>query len=141
MDLTRSLKKLESHMWQLWREIVRESGGLELTHSEMAYLYTLMTEPSGMRLTNLAQAMKVSKASASTMTTKLESRGYLRRIPCPEDGRATLLQATEKSLCLEREEDNVYRRTARAFEKALEVPEYQELCRLMAKGCPEIKKE
>jgi DNA-binding MarR family transcriptional regulator len=141
MDLTKSLKKLESHMWQLWREIARESGSLELTHSEMVYLYALMAEPGGMRLTDLAQSMKVSKASASAMTTKLEGRGYLRRIPCPEDGRATLLQATEKSFSLEKEEDNVYRRTAKVFEKALDASEYQEFCRLMAKGCPVIKRE
>ncbi|MCW7753860.1 MarR family transcriptional regulator [Desulfobotulus sp. H1] len=135
MDLAECLKVLQAHMWELWREAANRSGSGELTSSELYYLYALLGSSEGMRLTELAEVMRVSKASASAMAAKLESRGYLERWPCPEDRRASLLRVTVKSRGLEQEDDRVFRCMAKRIEDSLGQDEYRELSRLLVRVC------
>lgn len=139
MELSESLKRLQWHMWHLWRESARHSGSMELTNSEYDYLYALISRREGMRLTELAVCMKVSKASASAMASKLEGRGYIRRVPCPEDGRAVRLQATDKAAALEKEELDIYASTSRALAAKLDEQELGQLSRLLAKACTDLE--
>lgn len=133
------LKKLQWHLWFCWREVSRQSGSMELTNSEFDYLYALLEPPQGMRLTELAECMKVSKASASAMVSKLEKRGYIQRISCPEDGRATLLQATEKGAALEKEEMDIYAQTTQQMAASLTPEEQQQFEHLLHKACGSLK--
>jgi DNA-binding MarR family transcriptional regulator len=133
------LKKLQWHLWFCWREVSRQSGSMELTNSEFDYLYALLEHPQGMRLTELAECMKVSKASASAMVSKLEKRGYIQRISCPEDGRATLLQATEKGAALEKEEMDIYAQTTQQMVVSLTPEEQQQFEHLLHKACGSLK--
>jgi DNA-binding MarR family transcriptional regulator len=48
----------------------------------------------GLRITEFADLMQVTKSAASQLVTFLESRGLLERVPDPKDGRATLVRAT-----------------------------------------------
>lgn len=139
MELTESLKWLQWHMWDLWRESARRSGSMDLTNSEFDYLYALISRREGMRLTELAACMKVSKASASAMVSKLERRGYIRRVPCPNDGRAVRLQATKKAAALEKEELDIYAAMARTLSAELDDAELAQLSRLLAKACVNLK--
>ncbi|TBM25969.1 MarR family winged helix-turn-helix transcriptional regulator [Hafnia paralvei] len=129
------LKKLQWHLWFCWREVSRQSGSMELTNSEFDYLYALLEHPQGVRLTELAECMKVSKASASAMVSKLESRGYIQRVPCSDDGRATLLQVTKKGTALEKEEMDIYTETAQKMASALTPEERQQFELLLHKAC------
>ncbi|PSJ48170.1 MarR family transcriptional regulator [Zobellella endophytica] len=134
--MTDSLKQLEWFIWHRWREHSRQSGSMELTSSELEYLYALMSaQGPGLRLTELAALMQVSKASASTMARKLDRQGYLRREACPEDARASRLLPTDKALYLQKEETSVYRETATAMGRALSEEELAQLERLLAKAC------
>ncbi|NEY28386.1 MarR family transcriptional regulator [Escherichia coli] len=133
------LKKLQWHLWFCWREVSRQSGSMELTNSEFDYLYALLEHPQGIRLTELAECMKVSKASASAMVSKLEKRGYIQRISCPEDGRATLLQATEKGAALEKEEMDIYAQTTQQMATSLTPEEQQQFEHLLHKACGSLK--
>lgn len=114
MTLTDSLKRLQWHMWHHWRQYAQHSGSMELSNSELDYLYALISAEHGLRLTELAERMNVSKASASAsaMASKLEARGYLQRQPCAEDGRAMRLLATAKSNALKQEERDTTAQTA-----------------------------
>ncbi|MBD3894734.1 MarR family transcriptional regulator [Halomonas sp. ML-15] len=135
MTLESDLKDLGWEIWNRWREHGRRSGSMELTAAELDYLYALLSTPDGMRLTQLAALLRVSKASASTMVSKLETRGYLYRSACPEDGRAVLLHATDKARHIEKEECDVYAETAAALRQRLDDEEIRQLEWLLGKAC------
>ncbi|BBQ28390.1 TPA: MarR family transcriptional regulator [Enterobacter cloacae] len=139
MTLTDSLKRLQWHMWHHWRQYAQHSGSMELSNSELDYLYALISAEHGLRLTELAERMNVSKASASAMASKLEARGYLQRLPCTEDGRAMRLLATAKSNALEQEERDVYVHTAASLAEHLSPEEMQQLSHLLAKACQSLE--
>jgi len=139
MPITDSLKRLQWHMWHHWRQYAQHSGSMELSNSELDYLYALMSAENGLRLTELAERMSVSKASASAMASKLEARGYLQRLPCSDDGRAMRLLATAKSNALEQEERDVYVQTAASLEQNLSREEMQQLSHLLAKACQTLE--
>lgn len=139
MTLTDSLKRLQWHMWHHWRQYAQHSGSMELSNSELDYLYALISAEHGLRLTELAERMNVSKASASAMASKLEARGYLQRLPCAEDGRAMRLLATAKSNALEQEERDVYVHTAASLAEHLSAEEMQQLSQLLAKACQSLE--
>lgn len=139
MTLTDSLKRLQWHMWHHWRQYAQHSGSMELSNSELDYLYALISAEHGLRLTELAERMNVSKASASAMASKLEARGYLQRLPCTEDGRAMRLLATAKSNALEQEERDVYVHTAASLAEHLSAEEMQQLSHLLAKACQSLE--
>jgi DNA-binding MarR family transcriptional regulator len=139
MTLTDSLKRLQWHMWHHWRQHAQHSGSMELSNSELDYLYALISAEHGLRLTELAERMNVSKASASAMASKLEARGYLQRLPCTEDGRAMRLLATAKSSALEQEERDVYVHTAASLAEHLSPEEMQQLSHLLAKACQSLE--
>ncbi|MBX9762584.1 MAG: MarR family transcriptional regulator [Pseudomonadaceae bacterium] len=139
MTLTDSLKRLQWHMWHHWRQYAQHSGSMELSNSELDYLYALISAEHGLRLTELAERMNVSKASASAMASKLEARGYLQRLPCAEDGRAMRLLATAKPNALEQEERDVYVHTAASLAEHLSPEEMQQLSHLLAKACQSLE--
>jgi DNA-binding MarR family transcriptional regulator len=139
MPITESLKRLQWHMWHHWRQYAQHSGSMELSNSELDYLYALMSADNGLRLTELAERMNVSKASASAMASKLEARGYLQRLPCKDDGRAMRLQATPKSTALEQEERDVYVQTAASLAQNLSPEEMRQLSQLLAKACQALE--
>lgn len=122
-----------------WRQYAQHSGSMELSNSELDYLYALISAEHGLRLTELAERMNVSKASASAMASKLEARGYLQRLPCTEDGRAMRLLATAKSNALEQEERDVYVHTAASLAEHLSPEEMQQLSHLLAKACQSLE--
>ncbi|MCD8521631.1 MAG: MarR family transcriptional regulator [Saccharospirillaceae bacterium] len=137
MTITESLKHLQWHMWQLWRESARHNGSMDLSNSELDYLYAVMPS-DGLRLTELADRMNVSKASASNMVNKLESRGYLQKRSCPEDGRASRLFLTDKTSAIKQEEEFIYTQTATALAANLTPAEMQQLSQLLAKACQHL---
>lgn len=53
-------------------------------------------DAGGSRLTKLAQAAQVSKQAAAFLVNELERGGYVARVPDPDDGRARLIQITQK---------------------------------------------
>jgi DNA-binding MarR family transcriptional regulator len=53
-------------------------------------------EPDGSRLTDLAERARMTKQSVGEVTSDLEQRGYLERVPDPSDGRAKIIRLTER---------------------------------------------
>jgi DNA-binding MarR family transcriptional regulator len=67
----------------------------ELTHFEYFLLAMLSEAPDRtLRMTSLAQRTNATLPRLSHVVRRLEDRGLVRRIPCPEDGRATNAQLT-----------------------------------------------
>jgi DNA-binding MarR family transcriptional regulator len=53
-------------------------------------------DPDGSRLTDLAERAMMTKQSVGEMTTDLEHRGYVERVPDPSDGRAKIIRLTDR---------------------------------------------
>jgi DNA-binding MarR family transcriptional regulator len=53
-------------------------------------------DPGGSRLTDLAFRANMTKQSVGEVTTDLERRGYVERVPDPEDGRAKIIRLTPR---------------------------------------------
>ncbi len=53
-------------------------------------------DPQGSRLTDLAQRAHMTKQSVGEATNDLERRGYVERVPDPDDGRAKIIRLTER---------------------------------------------
>jgi DNA-binding MarR family transcriptional regulator len=51
---------------------------------------------NGSRLTDLADRATMTKQSVGEVVSDLEKRGYVERIPDPEDGRAKIIRLTDK---------------------------------------------
>jgi DNA-binding MarR family transcriptional regulator len=53
-------------------------------------------DPHGSRLTDLAERARMTKQSVGEATSDLEKRGYVERVPDPNDGRAKIIRLTER---------------------------------------------
>jgi DNA-binding MarR family transcriptional regulator len=67
----------------------------DLTHFEYFLLAMLSEAPDRtLRMTSLAQRTNATLPRLSHVVRRLEDRGLVRRVPCPDDGRATNAQLT-----------------------------------------------
>jgi DNA-binding MarR family transcriptional regulator len=53
-------------------------------------------DPEGSRLTDLAERAHMTKQTVGEVTSDLEQRGYLERVPDPTDGRAKIIRLTDR---------------------------------------------
>ena len=53
-------------------------------------------DPEGSRLTDLAERANMTKQSVGEAASDLEARGYVERVPDPEDGRAKIIRLTDR---------------------------------------------
>lgn len=68
----------------------------DLTHFEYLCLAMLSeTEDETLRMSELAAQVNASLSRLSHVVTKLESRDWVKRIPCPDSRRVTLVSLTE----------------------------------------------
>jgi DNA-binding MarR family transcriptional regulator len=68
-----------------------------VTHFEYFVLAMLSEAPGRtLRMTALAQRTNATLARLSHVVRRLEDRGLVERVPCPEDGRATNARLTER---------------------------------------------
>lgn len=75
-------------------QLRRDSG---LTHFDYRVLSMLSeAEAQTLRMAFLARITNATLPRLSHVVQRLETRGYIRRFPCPEDGRATNAQLTEQ---------------------------------------------
>jgi DNA-binding MarR family transcriptional regulator len=136
MQLSECLKQIDWYMWLQWRRYASESGNVNLTNTEMEYLYALISSsPQGIRLTDLANLLGLTKASASAMVSKLEKQGYVQRQANPSDARTSHLLPTEKAFDVQKEDLNAYQQTADAVGKVLTAEELRQLHALLGKVC------
>jgi len=53
-------------------------------------------DPDGSRLTELAERARMTKQSVGEVASDLEARGYVERVPDPNDGRAKIIRLTQR---------------------------------------------
>jgi DNA-binding MarR family transcriptional regulator len=72
------------------------AAGFDVTIAQARVLQRI--NPGGSRLTELAEAAQVTKQTAGFLVDQLEKAGLVERVPDPTDGRARLVQVTEKAM-------------------------------------------
>jgi len=134
MNLENSLIELERFCAKAWRVYAKEDPLSSLSFNEFDYLRVIQDFSDGIRITDLAEEMKVTKPSASNMVARLQKKGLVQRVSCPEDGRSKRVVLTEKvikDLSLEQE---VYRKIAQAMNCNLDAEEARQLVYLLEKS-------
>ncbi|GAA6181505.1 MULTISPECIES: MarR family winged helix-turn-helix transcriptional regulator [unclassified Shimia] len=100
-DLAHSLQMLHQACHRAWSKAAREAG---VSFSEFEYLSAVQEQADlqryedvhGQHLQDIVEALGVTKASASTMVSKLEARGWVTRFQCQVDARAQHIILTEE---------------------------------------------
>jgi len=90
--LTRSARLLNERALRA----VHDAGFVEVRESWLGMLRHL--EPDGVRSSELAERLRVSRQAAGQLVSELQQHGYLERIPDPSDGRAKLVRITARGL-------------------------------------------
>ncbi len=83
--------------------------------------------PGGSRLTELAERAQITKQSMGYLVDSLEERGYLERIPDPDDRRASIILRTERGWAVERAAREGIRRLEADWADRLGVERMQQL--------------
>lgn len=126
---------LEAHA-VLMKEFAAEDIWTEVSMREYDVLYTLSKHPEPIRLRELQRHVLLSQPALSRMVDRLVSRGLVRRVADPGDGRGVLLSLTEAGSAAQR---RVGRRHARDVAGAMaaslttdELARLEALCQKLA---------
>ncbi|MEL7293580.1 MAG: helix-turn-helix domain-containing protein [Pseudomonadota bacterium] len=134
MSLEKSLIELERFCAKAWRIYAKEDPLARLSFNEYDYLRVIEAYPQGVRITDLAEEMKVTKPSASTMVVRLQKKGLVKRIDCVEDARAKRVMLTEQVISDLSKEQGVYRAISELLKRKLDQQEVQQLRALLDKA-------
>ncbi|ENM5730822.1 MarR family transcriptional regulator [Vibrio mimicus] len=129
-----NLEKMERFAAKVWRKYGKEDPLALLSFNEYDYLKVIQSSPQAIRLTDLAQALEVSKPSASNMLKKLERRGLVKRVQCEEDARSRLFELTEQAELHLASEARVYQILAQQVAQHLSPEEALMLDMLLGKA-------
>lgn len=134
MSLEKNLMELERFCAKAWRVHAKEDFLSGLSFNEYDYLRLIEEHEQGIRITDLADEMKVTKPSASNMVARLENKGLVQRISCAEDGRAKRVILTEQVVKDLSYEQVVYQGIAEQIGKKLNADEMKKLVSLLEKS-------
>ncbi len=95
MSLEKALSKIERVLAKVWRAREEKINSSDVSFNEYYYLNTLM-ELDRPRLSDIAEQLGVSKASASTMMSKLRDKGLVIKIASLEDKRSFRFHLSEQ---------------------------------------------
>jgi DNA-binding MarR family transcriptional regulator len=86
------MRAIERAAHRAMLEAIQEAGYPYMRMPHIALMAHMTTE--GLRITELADLMQVTKSAASQLVTWLEGHGLVERVPDPADRRAALVRAT-----------------------------------------------
>lgn len=125
------VEKITEHIAQMQDEA--QDTLSDLTMRQFYYLESIY-RLSGPTLTALAEALAISKPSATNMVKQLEQTGYVQKIPSPDDGRSILLYLTEKGAQFREMHDLLHGQIAAYLTQNLTEKEIQDLTHLLNKA-------
>ncbi len=109
-----------------------EAGFDDVHSAHFAPLQALWDHPQGVRLTDLAAMAKMTKQSMGELVGQLVRRGYLERVPDPEDGRAWRIRHTPRGLKLSRRARLIVRDAEAEWSRQIGAARIDDLRRILA---------
>jgi DNA-binding MarR family transcriptional regulator len=134
MSIEVNLERLERLTAKVWRSYSKEDPLSHLSFNEYDYLKTVQAFEEPIRLTDLARELEVSKPSATNMVKRLEKKGLVERLACPEDARAKRVVLTEKARIPLASELEIYSVVADKLKVNLTDSEFTSLNHLLTKA-------
>ncbi|BBM63910.1 MarR family winged helix-turn-helix transcriptional regulator [Vibrio alfacsensis] len=134
MALEKSLIDLERFCAKAWRVYAKEDPLSNLSFNEFDYLRVIHVNPQGIRITDLAEELQVTKPSVSNMVDRLERKGLVKRVPCNEDARAKRVILTEEVIEDMSLEQVVYKDISAQMTRKLSEQETMQLKALLNKA-------
>ncbi|WP_045493342.1 MarR family winged helix-turn-helix transcriptional regulator [Vibrio hyugaensis] len=134
MALEKSLIDLERFCAKAWRVYAKEDPLSHLSFNEFDYLRVIQLYPEGVRITDLAEDLQVTKPSASNMVVRLEKKGLVQRIACTEDARSKRVLLTEEVIQEMSLKQVVYKDISEQLVRKLDKQEAQQLKALLDKA-------
>jgi DNA-binding MarR family transcriptional regulator len=136
MDTTSHINQtidfLIRHISQVESQVMQESELADLSMKQMVCLETIsrMENPT---FSDLALKLGVSKPSVTAIYTKLSEKGYLTKTQSAEDHRTFYIHLTDKGKALQSVHNNLHKKIAQHFSKALSQEELGQFERLLQK--------
>jgi DNA-binding MarR family transcriptional regulator len=124
------MRAIERAAHRAMLEAIHEAGYPYMRMPHIALMAHMTTE--GLRITEFADLMQVTKSAASQLVTFLEGRGLVERVPDPSDGRATLVRATRASEAGFRAARQRYAEIEEEWERAIGPEGLAELARALS---------
>ena len=137
LSLEASFALIERHLSKQWRSDEQAQTVQQMSFNEFDYLQAV-DELHKPRLSDLAEHMQVSKASASNMVSKLEKRDLLQRTPSPDDKRSVLVQLTVQAQEILNLDNRIYLQTAEKIKSHMSSDDYKNLKQLLSLACQNL---
>lgn len=132
--LAKSLSNLERFSYKAWRVHAKEDPLCLLSFNEYDYLKVIQDCEGGIRITDLAEELRVTKPSASNMVVRLEKKGLVNRIACEDDARSKRVVLSESAMQNMSLETVVYKDMAAQMMSRLNEEEAKQLVLLLEKA-------
>ncbi|MDR9830791.1 MarR family transcriptional regulator [Vibrio sp. FNV 38] len=134
MSIETTLVEFERYHARAWRVYANQDPLCQLSFNEFDYLRVIKDSgEEGVRVTDLAQALSVTKPSASNMVARLERKKMIRRLSCPEDARSKRIVLTSEVIEGWALENIVYQDIAQQMRRKLSGQEMDQLEKLLNK--------
>ena len=125
---------LSDYFWSVARQLRRRSfdamSPWEITPSQSRAL-SVLTRHGALRLTDLAEHLRIAPRSATEVVDGLELVGYVERRPDPNDRRATLVESTDSGRAAGRAIQSARRAEAETYFAALSDGDRAHLIRIL----------
>ncbi|MBA2840982.1 DNA-binding MarR family transcriptional regulator [Methanococcus maripaludis] len=136
MNIIKNIDKMWDFMYiasmeYLYTEISQEELS-ELTLSDRDYI-KIIYQLKNPKISEIAEKMGYTKTSVTIMVTKLEKKGYMKRIKSKTDKREISVQLTKKGLFLFRWKEQMYNETLKEIKEVLSDEELENLDILLEK--------
>jgi DNA-binding MarR family transcriptional regulator len=130
--LEEMMAKLSAYIGRMEEEAKEQYNFKELTLTQMHYL-EMISELKNPNLTELSQAMKLTKPTVTVLVDKLIEKELVNKVQSDADRRSTHLHLTERGKLINQMHEYAHRRMAEDIEKKIDADELGQLTALLDK--------
>ncbi len=128
---------------RVWYDVLRRNGLEDLAGARGRVIFALWNEDN-IPIKKLVEKTSLDKATLTGIIDRLERDGYVKRIPSPDDKRATLISRTGKDEIFKSKIPTVSAQQNKLFYKgfsASEIKDFENYLKRILQNCKEAEAE
>lgn len=128
---------------RVWYDVLSSNGLEDLAGARGRVIFALWNEDN-IPIKKLVEKTSLDKATLTGIIDRLERDGYVKRIPSPDDKRATLISRTGKDEVFKSKIPEVSKQQNKLFYKGFstsEIKEFEEYLKRILQNCKEAEAE
>ena len=128
---------------RVWYNVLSRNGLEDLAGARGRVIFALWNEDN-IPIKKLVERTSLDKATLTGIIDRLERDGYVKRIPSPDDKRATLISRTGKDEIFKSKIPEVSKQQNKLFYKGFstsEIKEFEEYLKRILQNCKEAEAE